>query len=187
MPPLDLTKEPSPKTVARALEDYGARPHDPLHYVFAKRIVDGMTAQKAFLSCWPSYSENAASVQACRLLAHPKMRHDIIPAQMAGARQIVQAYMPRAIEQTIDIAENGTKDDKVRLDALSSAMDRGGLPRSNEIQVSAVTVAWEAVATIPGALGGTDDPQSPSPSTTSDPLEHRRADWQRLLPKPPSS
>lgn len=184
------------KMVARAIDDYGENPVDVRYDIFAKLVAEGTPKRKAYQRIYPDASDNTASCRASILLAHPVIR-DKIMRHMIGARDMAIALTPEALQLTYELAHGMHEaSPKVRLDAACSIQDRGGLPRSKELAISSVSVALEAIATIPGALGGQLEPvESPAGDTGQpgdrslgegsgafDLLEEKRLEWARLLP-----
>ena len=180
------------KMVARAIDDYGEHPVDARYDIFAKLVSEGMSKRQAYQRICPDASDNSASCRASILLAHPAIREKVT-RHAIGARDMAIALTPEALQLTYELAL-GLHDasPKVRLDAASSIQDRGGLPRSKEIAISARAAALEAIETIPGALepieaevvdGQPDDRSLTERSGSLDALAEARLEWDRLLPK----
>jgi hypothetical protein len=182
------------KMVARAIDDYGETPVDVRYDIFAKLVADGAPKRQAYQRIYPDASDNTASCRASILLAHPVIR-DKVMRHLIGARDMAIALTPEALQLTYELAHGMHEaSPKVRLDAASSIQDRGGLPRSKEIAISARMAALEAIATIPGALepiegemvddiDQPDDRALEDSSDTADPLAEKRLEWDRLLPR----
>ena len=188
----NILPDSTEKMVARALKDYGEKPVDVRYDIFAKLVSEGKPKREAYQRVFPDASRNTASCRASILMAHPVIREKVTRHRI-GARDMAIALTPEALQLTYELAL-GLHDasPKVRLDAASSIQDRGGLPRSKEIGISARVAALEAIETIPGALepieaevvdGQPDDRSLTVRSGALDSLAEARLEWDRLLPK----
>ena len=195
---VDLERKRSPKTIARAVSDYGEELNKPHYDQFALLIANGHTATDAYQAVRPGASVETASSQGSILLAHPQMGA-LIRGQILGARGKLQAASPRMAQQLLTEALTATKDTKPRIDAINSALDRAGVPRMKEISIS-VAADFSAAAdafgpagdgTIEGEVVDAEAIDAVPVTFSSHPLEleaygdteeEARAAWAKMLP-----
>ena len=189
----------SPKSVRRAIEQYGRDPTSLTVMMYAKLLSEGKSQRQAFLACFPHAADwKIASVdkQASLLAAHPKVA-GLIAAHTLGARNLAAAAVPEALRVQVEVMRGAHgANPKQRIDAANSIADRGGLPRGSEVRMTSMTMAVNMLGRIPDAPspgappapGAVEIPQRPPPGESD---KERRA-WeertQRLLaPTQPSA
>ena len=133
MATVDLQRQPSPKMVTRALEEYGKDPDQLRYQPFAMLIAQGQPAYKAFQAICLGSKKESASKQASVLLAHPRVR-EWIALHAIGARNLVQSLVPSAVQKMGELTECDSL--TVSQKAAADIQDRGGLPKSQELAIS---------------------------------------------------
>jgi hypothetical protein len=150
--------EPTDKQIDRALRDYGPDPKAPAYAVFASEIAAGNSKRDAYLAIRPDASPHTASVQGARLLHHPKIAA-LVEAQKLGAQNIVRALAPSGVEQLAHLMLESSND-RVRLDAANSILDRGGVPKTAQLAMDARLSISDALAGVIGD-GSEEPPELP--------------------------
>ena len=149
--------ESTEKQVERALQDYGPDPKDPDYAVFAREIAAGKSKRDAYLAIRPNANPHTATVQGSRLLHHPKIAAMVV-AHKLGAQNMARALAPSVVEQLARLL--GSSNDRLRLDAANSILDRGGIPKTSQVAVSARLSVTQALSDLIGDEAG-EPPELP--------------------------
>lgn len=170
-----LLKPRSDAATQRAIDRWGKAPTDLSLLYFADLVSGGVSGREAYMRIRPASSEKAASSAAAVLMAHPtirsRVRHTV---GKLPPRELVRAAVPGALQRLYDIATGETgAPDSVQAKAIDSLLDRGGLPRSTDISVSAIAVATGAIDRVLSVAVAPDKRHT---------LDTERARWDRLLP-----
>ena len=185
--------ERSPYMVRRAIKTYGEKLTDPKYASFAKLLSEGKSQIEAFLAINPHAEEwerRHAIAQASCLAAHPNIVEWRV-AHALGAQDQLKALVPACIKVLSEIINGGhNANAKVQLDALKTALSRGGLPESKELAITGVTMSLHALARLE-ELRAPGGPLAPAGAAISqerddeaDVIELPWDAWRTTLPPP---
>lgn len=171
----DLLTERSPGSVQRAIDRWGESIDDLSLLHFADLVAGGIKPADAWLTVRPQCAPDAATNTASLLLAHPsiseRLSHSI---GKLSPRELARTAVPGALQHLYQIATGATgAPDAVRAKAIDSILDRGGLPRTSDISVTAIAAATGAIDRIL-AVPVQDDQRAQ--------IDDQRAQWDKLLP-----
>ena len=149
-------RQRSPKMIQRAVREYGEELTDLRYEVFAKAMAEGATQREAFQRISPGSSKATAKVQGSVLAAHPDMAA-MIARHYLGVSVVSRAAALRAFEIIYQLATSSSDiNDKTRLEACNSVLDRSGLPRSSQVAINAYTVAHSIIERMSEPVDGED-------------------------------
>ena len=162
MAKFDPTRQPSPRLTQQALADYGS---DPAIVVpFVRLVAAGYAIGAAYSALHPDASPATISKQASVLAAHPSVRRRIVLAGLPPRERMAE-LVPTALEVLLDVLENGTPTERVR--AANSVLDRGGVPRSSQVETSLradLQLSGKALLELAAKLPSVSLPPGPRPA-----------------------
>ncbi len=125
--------EASPVMIAKAIKAYGEDFKPLWGPQFAQEVAQGKSCASSYLAIHPGASRGTAQTQGVVAAAHPTIAN-WIRTHVYGLPNVARALTPMALNTLRELAEQSSNL-RIRLDAANSILDRGGLPKSAQLQV----------------------------------------------------
>lgn len=138
--------EVSQALLARTLKNYGETFKPLWGPIFAQEVAQGKSFTKSYLELHPGCSDSTARTQGAIAAAHPDVSL-WIRTHVYGLANVAKSLTPMALNTLRELAEQSSNL-RIRLDAANSILDRGGLPKSAQLQIEgrlSVAAALEEV------------------------------------------
>ena len=117
----------------KALKGYGEKFKPLWGPIFAQEVAQGKSFTKSYLELHPNCCESTARTQGAIAAAHPDVSQ-WIKTHVYGLPNVARSLTPMALNTLRELAEQSSNL-RIRLDAANSILDRGGLPKTSQLQV----------------------------------------------------